>query len=138
MNRQHEGPHFRRALRAFAFGAVAVAAISTAACKSSTSLNGYNSIVITNGDNQSALKGTALANPLVVHVTGAGGIGAVGVPVTWTVATGGGTLFATAATTDADGYAQTRWTLGATAGAQTLRTQVAGLAAVTFDATATP
>ncbi len=43
--------------------------------------------------------------------------------VTFTVTSGGGSVSPTAATTDVNGRAQTTWTLGATAGMQTLNVE---------------
>ncbi|MDQ6828710.1 MAG: hypothetical protein M3081_07570 [Gemmatimonadota bacterium] len=135
MIRPHHAPHLRRALRAIAFGGVALAAIS---CNSTTETRGYSGIFITGGDFQSAPKATLLPNPLIVHVIGTGNIGVAGIPVTFSITSGGGSVLPTTATTDADGFAQTRWTLGPAAGSQQASATVAGLPAVTFDATATP
>ena len=75
------------------------------------------------GNNQTGPVNTTLPLPLEVIVgevlaTGSGGKGRVGtqaldgVPVTFTVTSGGGSLASATATTDASGNAQTRWTLG--------------------------
>jgi hypothetical protein len=65
-----------------------------------------------------------------------------GVSVTFAVASGGGTVVPTTAlTTDVNGIAQvTSWTLGTTAGANTLTATATGLSGspVTFTATGTP
>jgi hypothetical protein len=61
--------------------------------------------VVVSGNGQSGQAGAALANPLVVRVTDAGGKPVVGASVNWVVAGGAGTLSATTTTTDASGTA---------------------------------
>ena len=90
----------------------------------------------TAGDGQREYAGSPLAQPLVVTVSDAQGRRMAGVSVAWTVGQGGGGLSAAAATTDTLGQSRSSWTLGATAGVQTVTARVAGLAPVTFTATA--
>ncbi|HEU4647519.1 MAG TPA: Ig-like domain repeat protein [Gemmatimonadales bacterium] len=80
------------------------------------------------GDNQSAVAGNAVAKPPKVKVTDTEGNAVEGVPVTFAVATGGGSVNpSTPVNTDANGFAAaTSWTLGTTAGANTLTATVAG------------
>jgi hypothetical protein len=83
---------------------------------------------------QSATVGTAATAPTVKAVT-ASGAPVPGVAITFT-ATGGGSLGSTSVTTGADGVASTgSWTLGTTAGANTVTATAAGLTPVTFTAT---
>jgi hypothetical protein len=85
------------------------------------------SIAIVGGNNQSAPASTALAQPIKVKVTEtAGGAAQVGVTVTFSVAAGGGTLGQSTVATDANGEAQTTWTLGA-AGTQTVTATAPGV-----------
>jgi adhesin/invasin len=77
-------------------------------------------IVKVSGDGQSALPGATLSSPLTVVVQAQDGSGVQGVTVTFAVASGGGTISATSATSDAQGLAQTSLTLGATAGQNTV------------------
>ncbi|MGZ8379287.1 MAG: Ig-like domain-containing protein [Gemmatirosa sp.] len=63
--------------------------------------------------------GADLAAPVRVRVTAAGGRAVRGATVTWTPADGGRATPA-ASVTDADGVATTVWTLGSTAGVQSL------------------
>jgi hypothetical protein len=96
-------------------------------------------ITIYTGDGQSGLKGSALSDPLCTNVWDASGRLMHGVTVAYTVATGGGQLQApTSVQTDARGIATSgTWTLGPTAGTQTVTASTAGVAAsVTFTATA--
>ena len=58
-----------------------------------------------------------------------------GVVVSFSVTAGGGTLSDTTATTDANGRAATRLTLGSDAGTNTVSATVEGLESVTFTAT---
>ena len=91
---------------------------------------------IVSGNNQNAGPIAALPNPLVVIVTDGAGDPAVGVTVTWSVASGGGSVTPLTSVTGADGTASTTWTLG-TAGAQAVQALVAGLPPVLFNATFT-
>ena len=92
------------------------------------------------GADQAAVAGTAVAVAPAVQVTDADGNAVAGVGVTFAVASGGGAVTGAAQTTNAAGVATvTRWTLGATAGPNTLTATVAGLARppVTFAASGT-
>src|SRR5438067_1997110 len=84
------------------------------------------SIAVSSGDNQSALKGTALANPLVVVVTDAQGAGVAGVSVTFAVGSGGGSLGSTTVATDSLGQARTTLTVGPSAGPNTVTASATG------------
>ena len=90
------------------------------------------------GDTQSGNTGTTLAQPFVVEVQDASRVAFAGVPVTFAVTTGGGTLSATNTTTDANGRAKSTLALGNTAGTNTVRVSVQGVSqTATFTATAT-
>lgn len=88
------------------------------------------------GGSQTAAVGAALPTQLTVHVADAKGRAVAGAVVTWSVASGGGSITG-AGTTDAGGNASANWTLGTAAGEQSATATVAGLPAVTFSATAT-
>ncbi|MFL5580803.1 MAG: beta strand repeat-containing protein [Gemmatimonadaceae bacterium] len=91
------------------------------------------------GDAQSATAGSAVAIPPAVRVADAFGNPVPDVPVTFAVASGGGSVTGAAAITNASGVATAgSWTLGATAGANSLTASAAGVPAVTFRATGTP
>lgn len=90
------------------------------------------------GDAQTGTVGEPLDNALRVQVTGADGSGVSGETVTWSVASGGGSLSASSTTTDGSGYAQVNWTLGTTAGTQAASATVSGAGSVGFSATAEP
>jgi adhesin/invasin len=88
------------------------------------------------GNGQTAPAGFEVAEDLVVLLTDANGNGVGGRSVTWVVATGGGAVSPQNTTTDPSGFARTRWTLGATAGQNTLTAVFSGIAPVPFSATA--
>ncbi len=88
------------------------------------------------GGQQQATVGTTLADPLVVEVLNKKGQPVGGVTVSFAVGAGGGTVSPAAATTNSNGLARTTFTLGATAGVQTVTATVATLPAVTFQAVA--
>lgn len=107
----------------------------------------------------SAMVGTALSEPIKVQVEDADGRGVPGVEVTFIVALFSGRLDSNttasaqagfssqrvsvgatmvADSTDANGEAEANWTLGTTAGTQTVTVEVLGLTSVRFHATALP
>lgn len=96
-------------------------------------------VVKVSGDQQTGTVGQALAQPLVVRVNDANGNGIPSLRVNFAITQGDGTLGAAADTTDVNGQAQTTWTLGQSAGAQSMSASATGLAGspVTFTATAT-
>ncbi len=87
------------------------------------------------GDAQTAAAGAAVAVPPSVLVKDAAGNPVAGVPVTFAVASGAGTVTAPSTTTTASGVATVgSWTLGNVAGTNTL-TATSGSLNVTFTAT---
>jgi plastocyanin len=94
-------------------------------------------IAKTSGDNQVAVAGQLLAEPVTVTVTD-GGTASVGTTVTWAT-TSGGSLAPTSGPTDANGQASATWTLGTTSGSQTATASVSGAnTPATFTGTAEP
>lgn len=90
------------------------------------------------GSGQSAEVDEAVANPLIVSVM-QDGAPVAGKAITWTVTAGGGSVDPTTSTTSAAGTASTTWTLGSSAGANTVQASATGVTGspVTFNATAT-
>ncbi|MGQ0815308.1 MAG: leishmanolysin-related zinc metalloendopeptidase [Gemmatimonadota bacterium] len=85
---------------------------------------------------QTATAGTTVASTPRVVVKDARGAAVVGVSVTFTVTAGGGSVQNAATLTDASGSASAgRWTLGSTAGVNTVEARVGTLAPVVFVAT---
>ena len=110
-----------------------------------------HSLTKVSGDSQEGPANTQLAAPFVVSVLDEDGAAIAGATVTFSVTAGGGTLSSTTdtnpctiesstssttATTDADGQAATRLTLGSDAGTNTVAATVEGLEPETFTATA--
>lgn len=94
-------------------------------------------IEITAGDGQTAVAGEAVTVPPTVTVFDALDNGVEGIDVTFTVTSGGGSVTGSTVASDSDGISTVgSWTLGATAGANTLIATAAGLTdTLTFSAT---
>ena len=85
------------------------------------------SIRIVSGADQEGASGSALANPFIVEVQDGTGSAFEGVPVTFAVTAGGGTLSAANTTTGANGRAETTLTLGPGAGTNTVEVSAEGI-----------
>lgn len=111
----------------------AMGGVEVKVAQAATSLNRAS------GDFQRGTVGTALGSPLRVQAYDLRGAPAVGVTITFAVASGGGTVSEGSVVTGADGIAATTWTLGTTSGSAHAVTATApGLAdAQIFAATAT-
>src|SRR5262245_38483052 len=89
-------------------------------------------------DGQTAVVGTALANPIAVRVTDQTGNALAGALVSFAVTNNnGGTLSAATATSDINGIASTIWTLGPIAGVDSLTASLVNGASVVITATGT-
>ena len=96
------------------------------------------SITLNSGSSgQTATVGKALTNPVSVHVTDQNGNPFSGATVTWSVVGAGGSVDAATSTTNSTGDATVHWTLGATAGTDSLTASIANGQSVTITATAT-
>ena len=96
-------------------------------------------VSIISGDNQSGVTDETLTNPFIVEVRYRDELPLAGLIVTFTVLTGGGTLSATTATTDANGQAESTLTLGNDSGTNTVEASAENSAEpVTFSAEAAP
>ncbi|MDX1981859.1 MAG: hypothetical protein SFV51_16430 [Bryobacteraceae bacterium] len=93
-------------------------------------------LTMVGGDNQKALVGAVLDQPLAVRVTSASGIALAGLGVRFEVMTGVARLQSNLRTTSADGVASVVVTLGDTPGAIEVRASVEGLPPLTFKLTA--
>jgi plastocyanin len=124
-------------------GSMVVSAVLALACGGGGGGGGSGNsptpaITKTAGDNQLGTVATALAAPLQVTVTEDGAAKA-GAQVNWTSTATGASFTPAQSTTGTDGIAQTVWTLGTVAGAQTARATLAGTnRSVSFTATANP
>src|SRR5687767_10480230 len=124
-----------------------LAAAASLACDDSSSPE--RSVVaaldVVDGDEQSGIVARELADPLVVRALDEDGRPVVDAVVNFRVISGGGSVFAGAAETNADGVAQERWTLGtSTAEPQTVEVRAvnnetgAPIVYATFTATPLP
>ena len=87
------------------------------------------------GDSQEGLVDKQLDKPFVVSVSAETGAALAGVVVSFAVTAGEGTLSLATSTTDANGRAATKLTLGSESGTNTVEAAVEGLGSVTFTAT---
>ncbi len=100
-----------------------------------------SSMTRASGEAQSGTVGAALANLVTVKVVDGGGAGVRGIPVQWSVVSGGGSVTPATSTTDADGTATATWTLGVIAGPNSLSASLPatlGVSPITFSATGLP
>jgi len=96
------------------------------------------SVVKTAGDAQTATAGSAVSTAPAVTVRDANGNPVSGVTVAFAVASGGGSVAGPSQTTNSAGIATVGgWTLGTTAGSNSLTATAGSLAAVTFTTTGT-
>ncbi len=97
-------------------------------------------ISLVGGDGQNATVNTAVATAPTVLVTDANANPVSGAQVNFTVLTGGGAVLGSSTVTDGSGVASpTSWTLGTTAGSNTLRAKAVGVTGnVIFTANGTP
>ena len=86
------------------------------------------------GEDQEGTAGILLDEPFVVLVVDEDDAAMAGVVVSFAITTGGGTLSSATSTTDVNGRAATRLTLGSDAGTNTVSATVEGLEPVTFTA----
>ena len=128
-----------RSRLAFAAGVTAAAAVVSACAPSATVAPAVATTLkaAVASLNQVGTVGRALASPLTVVLTDQDGAAMSGVTVTFAVVSGGGTLSAASAVTDADGQASASLILGTVAGADSVIATASGLSAM-FAATATP
>lgn len=95
--------------------------------------------VATAGTSVAATVAAVVTTVPAVRITDAKGKGIKNVLVRWRIASGGGTVLNDSVRTTASGEASAGgWTLGTTAGQQTLQATADGLSTVTFTATAAP
>ena len=96
-----------------------------------------SAVAASGGDHQVGIVGEVLQSPVIVQVTDAKGAPVAGVSVTWSVSSGGGSVSSTTTTSDENGHAEVLWTLGTTAGAESVQATV-GTVNASFTATAAP
>lgn len=107
---------------------------------SATGIGGAaDSMYVVSGDAQTDTVGATLGTPYTVRVVDTNDNGVSGIPVSWTV-TGGGGSVTNETVTDASGFATATHVLGTTAGAQTMTAALGGVSGspLTFTSTSTP
>ncbi|HEX6367740.1 MAG TPA: Ig-like domain-containing protein [Longimicrobium sp.] len=95
-------------------------------------------VVKVSGDGQSGTAGQVLDAPLVVRVQRADGTPIAGIPVTFTLPAGYGSVSPATGVSDADGRVSVRWTLGTFTGGMEVAAAIATGSSVTFTATSGP
>ena len=136
-------PAFSRRAAGVALGLTAALLVVGACAESSTAprpdLSPASLTPVALSNDQTARAGSDVATPPAVTVRNAAGDPLAGITVTFAVASGGGSATGTTALTTATGIATVgSWTLGTTAGANTMTASVSGLGTtVTFSATGT-
>jgi len=99
-------------MRRIVFAALVIAACTNDATQPTTLGLSFS---VVSGDGQSGIVGQPLANPLVIKATDSRGRPQKNLQVSFTVTSGGGSANPASARTDQNGFAQTSWTLGASA-----------------------
>lgn len=87
---------------------------------SPVNLRQINSVTIFSGNNQTAVVGEILPDPLVAQLKNSNDEILAGQTINFHVIHGGGSVFAGAATSDGEGYVREIWTLGTISGVQTV------------------
>jgi adhesin/invasin len=123
-------------------GALVIIAASTLACDDGTATEPPTPVAnvlseASGVEAQSATVGTTLATPISLVYT-RNGQPVAGATIKWTVQSGGGSIDAATSTTDANGTAVVHWTLGTTAGPDSLIATTADSATSIITAIAVP
>ncbi len=120
------------------WSALVLSAAALAACKGDDGPRPLAAVAVVSTSQFTGSVGDLIPEALVVKVTDDQGVARGGVPVSFAVAEGGGTVSPAVDTTDNSGEASTRWRLGGTTGPQRVTASVTGVAtAASFTATAT-
>ena len=77
----------------------------------STNANSLADLVLVSGNGQFGLPNAALPESLVVRAVDGKGSGMAGIPITWNLVSGGGSVQPAATTTDGTGRLAARWML---------------------------
>ncbi|MEO7354828.1 MAG: Ig-like domain-containing protein [Gemmatimonadales bacterium] len=121
----------------FRFFAAALLLVG-AACNGGTDANSDVVITAAGGNQQTGVLATSLPTPLSVKAVDALGAPLSGITIDWSVQSGGGSVTPASSVTNANGIATTSLTLGAAAGANTVKATLRGSSTnLTFSATAT-
>ncbi|HST07291.1 MAG TPA: Ig-like domain-containing protein [Gemmatimonadaceae bacterium] len=114
-----------------------IVAGALSACSLNTEVLGVGQVSVSTGDNQTAPANTVFPQPLAVLVVSQFGEPMENVEVSWTIASGGGSLSSATTLTDANGLASVTYTAGPTPGHASIVAQVNGVEPLSFDETIT-
>ena len=106
-------------------------------CSLNTDIVGVGQVSTYAGDNQSQPVNTLLPQPLSVLVVSQLGEPMENVSVSWSIASGGGSLSSNTTLTDANGIASVSYTTGPNPGHAVIVAQVNGVEPLSFDETIT-
>lgn len=131
-----------RIIRHISSRLVLAAAVAAVGACHSDSINSVSPVATTLSANtgvagQSGTVGQALGTPISVHLADQSGNAMSGVLITWTVMSSGGTVDSATSTTNSTGDAVTHWTLGTTAGLDSLLAATSSGVTSTITASAT-
>lgn len=114
------------------------ATLLTTSCKKAgtTEVVAPDAIAIAQGNAQSVQAGLQLPTPVVVRVIDKTGTGMAGIPVTFVLSDGGGSVTPASAISDARGEVTVKWTLGPLLPMQTLTASAPGVTPVRLQAQA--
>jgi hypothetical protein len=107
------------------------------ACSLNTEVLGVGQVSVYGGDNQTAAANAVFPEALAVLVVSQFGEPMENVEVSWSVASGAGTLSSATTLTDANGVASVTYTAGPTPGHASIVAQVHGVEPLSFDETIT-
>ena len=105
--------------------------LTAAACSSPDDSSGDMHLVLVEAP-ETALPGSPVAHTLLVKVVNGDGISVPGIPVLWSIRSGGGRLSASADTSGVDGLAAARWTPGPVASPQQIGVSIYDQPAMTI------
>jgi hypothetical protein len=108
-----------------------------AGCSLNTEVTGVGQVSTYSGDNQSSPVNTVLPQPLAVLVVSQLGEPMENVSVSWSIASGGGSLSSNITLTNANGIATVNYTTGPAPGKAVIVAQVNGVEPLSFDETIT-
>lgn len=115
-----------------------VAGVGAATATATAAAGAAATVRAASGSAQAGTVGQALSDPLVAEVVDAYGNVVSGVTVTFTPASGSGTVTPSSGATGSNGRASATWTLGTTSGTQLVTASASGASSASFTATANP
>lgn len=124
----------RRSIQLAALFAAIPTLLAFPGCTKATETAGASRLTIVQGHLQTAAVGTLLPTPLILRALDAEGKPVSGIPISFSVVAGGGTVDPATGTSDANGEVKAKWTLGPNSQVQTVLGSAAGAEPVTISA----